>query len=52
MWLADLKAIYRSGGAMVAHLAHNQETRFESYDCPQIALSSSGLGQEVFVGLV
>ena len=24
---------YSSGGAMVAHLAHNQETRFESYGC-------------------
>ena len=41
MWLADLKAIYRSGGAMVAHLAHNQETPFKSDACNHLDAHSN-----------
>ena len=33
--------LYRSGGAMVAHLAHNQKTRFESYDCNHLDAHSN-----------
>ena len=33
--------LYRSGGAMVAHLAHYQETTFESFGCNQRSVGVS-----------